>query len=147
MSSQKVLLIRSGEGVTFDILGIPTVAKFNADDTSGAYLLSEQIVPPGMGVPPHVHTREDEIFFVLDGEVEFLAGERVIIGRAGDIVHAPRDVPHSYRAVGDNPAHMRFVAIPGGLEGMFRELATWPPGPPDMVQLGELCGRYGIRFL
>lgn len=147
MSSQKVLLSRSSEGATFNILGIPTVAKFGTADTGGAYILSEQIIPPGMGVPPHVHTREDEIFFVIDGEVEFLAGDRVVVGQAGDIVHAPRDIPHSYKAVGDSPAHMRFLAMPGGLEEMFRELATWPPGPPDMVQLTELCGRYGIRFV
>lgn len=147
MSSQKVLLIRSDEGAAFNLLGIPTVAKFGATDTGGAYILSEQIIPPGMGVPPHVHTREDEIFFVLEGEVEFLAGDRVVIGRAGDIVHAPRDVPHSYKAAGDAPARVRFVAIPGGVEAMFRELAALPPGPPDMVQLAEVCDRYGIRFL
>lgn len=147
MSSLKALLIPADQGAAFNILGVPTVAKLNTADTGGAYIVAEQVVPPGMGVPPHVHTREDEIFFVLDGEVEFLAGDKMVVGRAGDIVHGPRDVPHSYKAVGNAPARMRFIAIPGDVEGMFQELAKWPPGPPDMEKLAELCGRHGIRFV
>lgn len=146
MSSQ-ALLVPAGTGATFNVLGIATTIKVTAAQSDGAYVLYEQVIPPGLGVPPHVHTREDEIFFVMDGEVEFLAGTEVVVARAGDIVHAPRNVPHAYKAIGESPATMRFLASPGDIEAMFAQLASWPADePPDLGKLGELCAKFGISF-
>lgn len=144
----QALHIPDGSGATFNILGIPTTVKVTAAQSGGAYVLYEQIVPPGLGVPPHVHTREDEIFFVQDGEVEFLAGDQVVVARAGDVVHAPRNVPHAYKTLGNVPARIRFLALPGEIEDMFAQLASWPADePPDLGKLGELCAKFGISFV
>jgi quercetin dioxygenase-like cupin family protein len=147
MASQ-ALHIPDGTGTTFNILGISTTIKVTSSQSGGAYVLYEQSVPPGLGVPPHVHTREDEIFFVLEGEVEFLAGTQMLVAKAGDVVHAPRGVPHAYKAVGEAPARMRFMATPGDIEEMFAQLASWPSdAPPDLGKLGELCAKFGISFV
>ena len=148
MISVLPLHIPAASGPVINILGIPTITKLTMADTGGAYILAEQTIPPGLGVPPHVHSREDEVFFVLEGEIEFLAGDRTVIGTAGDIVHAPRNVPHAYKAIGTTPARARFMALPGDIEAMFNEIAAWPQdAPPDMAKLGALCARFGIQFL
>lgn len=142
------LHIPAGSGPTFNLLGLETTVKVTAADSGGAYILSEQVIPPGMGVPPHVHTQEDEVFFVLEGEIEFLVGDKTVIGRAGDILHAPRHVPHAYKGAGVTPSRARFMAMPGDIEAMFAQLASWPSNePPDLAKLAELCGKYGISFV
>jgi len=148
MSPANAILISECDGEAYNLLGMETVAKVTGEQTGGAWCLAEQTVPPGMGVPPHVHTREDEVFFVLEGEVEFLAGGETVVAKAGDIVSAPRGIPHAYQATGDSPARIRYMAMPSDIEGMFSEMAQWPADtPPDPEKLGELCGRFGIRFV
>ncbi len=142
------LLVAAAGKKQFSLLGIPTSVLLDCDDTGGQYYLTEQVIPPGLGVPPHVHGREDELFFVLEGEVQFLAGDQQVIARSGDTVFAPREVPHAYQAIGEAPARMRFMAMPGNIQAMFEELSTWPSdAPPDMSKLEELCNRFGIQFV
>jgi RimJ/RimL family protein N-acetyltransferase/quercetin dioxygenase-like cupin family protein len=144
----QALHIPDGSGATFSILGLETTVKVTAAQSDGAYVVYEQIVSPGMGVPPHVHTREDEIFFVLDGQMEFLAGDQMVVAKPGAVVYAPRNVPHAYKAVGVTPAKVRFIASPGEIEDMFAQLASWPSDvPPDLGKLGELCAKFGISFV
>jgi quercetin dioxygenase-like cupin family protein len=148
MTPSQPLLVPAAGGHTYTMLGITTTAKLTAADTGGAYILAEQTVPSGLGVPPHVHTREDEVFWVLDGEIEFVVGDRVVIGKAGDVVHAPRGVVHGYKGAGDKPARAMLMAIPGDIEAMFNEIASWPgDAPPDMAKLTALCARFGISFV
>ena len=103
---------------------------------------------PGVGVPMHVHTREDELFIVLEGTVRFeLDGQPPIFATAGTSVFGPRDVAHTWSIVGDKPARAIVTVLPGGLEKMFRELGALPPGAPDLAKVGEICARYGIHFV
>ena len=139
-------LVPAGHGVAFSLLGMPSRKLLGSADTGGIYQLVEQQLPPGLGVPPHVHTREDEVFFVLDGEVEFVIADTTVIARAGDVVHAPRDVPHAYRGAGDRPASIRFLVTPPQCEPMFDELSHLPL-PPDPAVLAEICARYGITLI
>lgn len=139
-------LVPAAAGKSFNLLGTTNVAKLTAADTGGAYLLTEQTTPPGVGVPPHVHTREDELFLVLEGEYEFVIDGRPVIARAGDILHAPRHIPHGYRAIGDRPARMQFLAMPAGIEELFIELGALA-APPSPAELGAISARFGITFL
>jgi quercetin dioxygenase-like cupin family protein len=142
------LHVSADSGRTFNLMGAHTTVKLTSADTGGAYILSEQTLQPGVGVPPHVHTREDEVFFVLEGEIEFVVGDKTVIGRAGDILHAPRDVVHGFRGAGSGPSRARFMAIPGDIEAMFDEMAGWPAdAAPDVEKLTALCARFGIRFV
>jgi mannose-6-phosphate isomerase-like protein (cupin superfamily) len=76
----------------FDV-GIGSVVLAGAD-TGGAYCLIEASLAPGVGVPRHMHTREDESYYVLSGELEVIVGGKVFVLKAGDSLMAPRDIPH-----------------------------------------------------
>jgi quercetin dioxygenase-like cupin family protein len=69
-------------------------------DTGGAYCLLEVSLAPGIGVPRHIHTREDETYYVTSGELEVIVGEEVFALQAGDALMAPRDIPHELRNSG-----------------------------------------------
>lgn len=67
------------------------------EESAGSTFAMEALVPPGGGPPPHVHRQEDETFYVLDGELEFLLGEELVTGRTGDVVFVPRGTVHRFR--------------------------------------------------
>lgn len=140
-------IVRSGKGQALGVLGSRVVTKLGGQDTYGLLTLVEDHNDPGVGIPLHVHTREDEVFRVLEGEIEFVLGETTMVLGAGDVAFAPRYVPHSWRVVGDRPARSIMIANPAGIETMFAELAKLPAGPPDLRKVAEICGRYGISFL
>ena len=85
-------------------------------DTGGAYALTESLVPPHGGPPPHVHHREDEAFWVLEGELAVVVGERHFTAGAGSFVHLPKGILHAYQNVGPGPARFLTLMVPAGLE-------------------------------
>ncbi len=133
------------------VLGDTILIRLTAADTDGSISLFEQRAAPGGGVPMHVHEREDETFQVLEGSVQFTiatpTGTRDLVATTGDTVWAPRGVPHAWRVVGTAPVRLLFAATPAGVERMFTELGTLPPGPPDFARVAEICGRHGVRFV
>lgn len=139
-------LVTAAEATFFDILGVAHCIRVASADSNRTLCLTEIVAPPGTGIPRHVHTREDETFHVLEGEFDFEVDSRTVRAPAGTTVFAPRDVPHSFRNAGTRPARLLVVITPGGLEAMFAELAALPAGPPDLARVGEICGRYGVRF-
>ena len=98
-------------------------------------------------IPPHVHTKEDEIFKVLEGELEVTVGDSTTILKAGDLAFAPKNIPHSWKVVGDKPCKTILSAFPSGIELMFEEIGALPPGKPDFTKVTAICERYGISFL
>jgi quercetin dioxygenase-like cupin family protein len=136
-----------GQGDTLNVLGDAQRVKLTGDDTQGRFTLIENENPPGTTLPVHLHRNEDEVFYVLEGRVEFdVAGERVV-AEPGATVFLPQGVPHTWRVVGEEPARMLIMLMPAGLEAYFRELSALPAdGPPDMEQVLEISGRYGIEF-
>lgn len=111
-----------GTGPTLDVLGVPHVYKAMAKDTGQQFSIWESVVPPGAGTPPHTHTREDEAFYVLSGEVRFEvegSADPLRLGPGG-FLFAPRNRRHAYRNIGTVAAHLLVFAIPGaGLDHMF----------------------------
>jgi hypothetical protein len=108
-------------------------------------------------VPPlHIHHREDEILYVLEGEIVVSAGDRTIKGTAGTMVFLPRDVPHSF-TIESEQSRMFILLAPAGLEGWFKEFSvpapamTLPPAdePPygEGQRMLEAAPRYGIEFV
>jgi quercetin dioxygenase-like cupin family protein len=137
----------------FDV-GIGSVCLSGAD-TGGAYCLLEVGLAPGMGVPRHTHTREDEAYYVLSGELEVTVGDEAFILRAGDTLIAPRDIPHQLRNSGKVENHYLLVFSPSGFEEFLK--ATAVPAPDNAVAPTEppavavqnvlkLAADYGIRF-
>src|SRR5256885_7238497 len=92
------------------------------DNTHGTYAMLEAIVPPGGGPPPHVHSREEEGLYVLDGEITFQIGGERVVARAGTFANMPVGTPHSFTNEGDRPARMLISVAPAGLEQMFFEV-------------------------
>ena len=100
-----------------------------------------------MGIPPHVHANEDEVFKVVEGQVEFWLDGKTKVMEAGDVIYAPKGVPHTWKVVGDQKAKVDVSVFPAGLEKMFEELSRLPAGPPDKEVVTGIVGRYGIEFV
>jgi quercetin dioxygenase-like cupin family protein len=99
--------------------------------------------------PRHVHTREDEAWYVIDGELSFEVGERKATAGPGTFVYAPRDIPHRYR-VTKAPARYLLIFSPSGIEPLFAEVAElqkkYKEGSPEYrTELEKLQGKYGAR--
>ena len=117
-------------------------------DTTGAYSLFEMTFQPGMGPPPHIHTREDESWCVLDGVFDFLIGDKTQRAKAGWFGVGPRGVAHAFTALGERPAKMLMFVTPAGFERFFDELAELPCNPTvDFDQFKALSEKYGMQFV
>ena len=95
--------------------------KVSSQQTSGAYSLFEVATETGVGPPPHVQHREDESFYVLEGEYEFLVRGRPIRTGADSLIYVPKGTLHSHKNVGENVGRMLVTQTPGGLYERFFE--------------------------
>jgi quercetin dioxygenase-like cupin family protein len=125
-------------------------------ETGGAYFAMEAIVPPGGGPPPHIHRHEDETFYVVEGEVDFLLGDEVVTGGAGDFVNVPRGTVHRFQNTGTAPMRMILTFTPAGIEQFFEETlerALDPSQPPPdnvdevAARYAAAAPRYGLEFV
>jgi quercetin dioxygenase-like cupin family protein len=125
-------------------------------DTHGQFALIEAVARKGNVPPPHIHHREDEIFYVLEGEVVVSVGDRTIKGTPGTMVFLPRDVAHSF-TIESEQSRMLILLTPAGLEKWFKEFSvpaqamTLPPadetGYREVQSMLEAAPRYGIEFV
>jgi quercetin dioxygenase-like cupin family protein len=126
-------------------------SKVESKDTLGAYSLIEFIVAPGTGPIPHRHSREDESFYILDGQLEFRVGERIVTAGAGSFLLAPRGIPHTFKNVGTTPARVLVTISPAGLEKFFDERRALSKELPttDPTYAGRskaLNEKYGLEY-
>lgn len=140
-------VIKDGEGKVLDVIGDKQTLKITGKDTNNAFTLIEENNHPGVGIPMHIHENEDEVFQVLEGQVEVTVGGKTHLLNPGDIAFGPRGVPHAWKIVGDKEARVMLSVFPAGLEDMFEELSQLPEGPPDFPKVTEICGRYNIKFV
>lgn len=143
----KPKLVKKTDGTRLSVLGDQQTIKLSGEDTNGQYTLIEQYNDPGMGIPPHVHENEDEVFQVLSGEVEMLIGDQTTRLNADDLIFCPKGVPHSWKIIGEEKAKVMMSIFPSGLEHMFTELSQLPPGPLDFEKVAEICGKYKVKFV
>jgi quercetin dioxygenase-like cupin family protein len=125
------------------------------EDTNGKYAFFEALVGPGGGPPSHVHSREEEGFYVLEGEITFtINGERVV-ATAGMFANMPVGTPHSFKNESDKPARMLISVAPAGLEKMFMEVGVplaegattaLPPTKEEIEKLLAIAPSYGIEI-
>jgi mannose-6-phosphate isomerase-like protein (cupin superfamily) len=139
------------------LLGMLITFKAVSEETGGEYSLYEATVPPQLGAPPHIHHRETEAFYVLDGTFEFVRGESTVRAGAGDFVHVPSGVAHGFTNVGPLRARYLGIVTPGGLHeqllaalGEPAKAATLPPPPaglPDVERIAEIARKYDTELL
>src|SRR3984893_17104690 len=151
----RAVVRQPGEGRTIAVVG--DVYRFLAvgEDTNGKYALWEAVVPPGGGPPPHVHSREEEGFYVLEGEITLVVCDQRPVASAGMFANMPVGTPHSFKNEGGKPAKMLISIAPAGLEKMFFEFgvpladgATTAP-PPTKAEIEKLLAvapRYGVEI-
>ena len=149
-------VIRSpGQGPVISVVG--DIYRFLAvgEETSGAYALWEADVLPGGGPPPHTHSREEESFYVLEGEVTFYVGDERIVATLGTFINMPIGQQHAFRNESGTPARMLISVAPAGLEKMFFEVGkpvepgattVASPTPEEIAKLLEVAPRYGVEI-
>jgi quercetin dioxygenase-like cupin family protein len=137
------------------VLGELVTRKVAGEQTGGAYSIFEVVSQPQGGPPPHIQHREDECFYVLEGEYEFLVEGRTLRMPAGSLLYVPKGTLHAYRNVGEGTGRMLVNQTPGGLhERFFEDLGkpaedTSTPGPeepPNAQRIGAIATKYGIEI-
>src|SRR5262245_56021726 len=143
------------QGRTIAVVGDVYRFLATSEDTNGKYALWEALVPAGGGPPPHVHSLEEEGFYVLEGEITFTIGNQRLIASAGMFANMPVGTSHSFKNEGGKPAKMLISIAPAGLEKMFFEVgvpvppgATTAPLPTkgEIERLLATAPRYGIEI-
>jgi mannose-6-phosphate isomerase-like protein (cupin superfamily) len=151
----RVRYVPRDEGRSIWIVGDTYTFKAVGENTNGAYMLFEASVPPQSGPPPHIHHREDEALFILEGEIEILDNDHTITAGAGSFVHIPRGTLHRFKNVGATTAKMLVFYTPAGFEGFFFEVGqpaqeggTAPPlGPEEIEKTMVAAPKYGMEVL
>jgi mannose-6-phosphate isomerase-like protein (cupin superfamily) len=134
-------------GERLEFAGATIFVRASAETTGGSFTVIEE-APPLLDTPLHVHEREDEIFFVLEGEHVITCGAEEFRLGPGDMAFAPRGVPHAQRRVVPGEGRLLIMTSPAGFEGFMRELAAAERegrlGPEAYAAASE---RYGISWL
>lgn len=150
------ILMSPGEGRSFSVVGDIYTFKAVGEDTNGTYALFEFYIPPQNGSPPHIHHREDETFYILEGELTFQIEDRKVVVPSGSFLHAPKGVPHSFSNEGTVPVKTITSVVPAGLEKFFEEVGypvtdkdTPVPVTPDeqIAKMLEIAPKYGMEIL
>lgn len=116
--------------------------------TDGQYFLVEAVVPPGGGPPSHIQTREEEAFYILQGELTFYGPAGEVTAGPGAYLNIPKGAKHRFRNNTDQTAKMLFFFAPAGIEEMFNQFNQLDPADPAQTldALNELGRRYGVEF-
>jgi len=129
--------------------------KAAGSETGGAFALIEALVPPGGGPPPHIHRREDEAFYVLEGELSLHVDGRDATASAGSWIMLPKGSLHWFKNTGTAPVRMLIHVSPAGLEDYFLEVGRIPadgengpivPSKEDFEKLLALAPKYGLEI-
>jgi len=167
MTTEQKIVVEAGEGASVSLGGVGVDFKIPAGMTDGAFAIVEHPLEPGRLIPPHIHYREDELSYVISGEIGVRIGDRDYVAGPGSYVFKPRGIPHTFWNAGPEPAHLLEVIWPAGFEQFFAELgelvATCPPEelPERRAEIAraydhhfvcdewvpELKARHGLRLL
>jgi mannose-6-phosphate isomerase-like protein (cupin superfamily) len=147
--------VNAGAGEAVWAMGERMTIKLGAGDTGGRFTLVEMTAQPHNGPPPHLHQREDEVFYVLDGKFEFVVREKSFRRGAGFAHFVSKGVPHTYNNIGQSPGRLLLLTAPSGFE---RFLQAWshpvqdsshaPPAPTqqDINRLLAAGPRFGVEL-
>jgi quercetin dioxygenase-like cupin family protein len=132
-----------------DILGQECLVKLSNADTNGAAAVFHLDAPPMSGPPLHRHSREDEWFYVLDGEVTVEVDGRRSVLSAGGSAFAPRGTAHTFQIFGPAGARMLVMVTPGGVDQLFGALSALnkPLPAPDFARTEQIMNEYGLELL
>ena len=125
-----------GEGTPLPIpFGGSVTIKAQTTNTNGSLTVLEFVHPPKAGPAVHLHFREDEVWYVLEGDYRFKVGDAMFRVSEGGMAFGPRGTPHGFQNIGDTPGRLLVIATPSGVERFFEQCAELLPGPLDMEAL------------
>jgi quercetin dioxygenase-like cupin family protein len=145
------ILLQPGEGEAFNIIGGGVRVLVDGAASGGSVLQVESTVPPGEGPPLHRHEREDELFFVLEGEFRFVLDGREFAAAAGAFVYAPRGSVHAFKNTGTGMGRLLITCTPAGLDEAFRAVRLPEAGSAEralpMEEMIALFARHGVMIV
>jgi quercetin dioxygenase-like cupin family protein len=152
VNAAPAVAVRPGEGQSLRWGPAGTVRIVaSTGTTDGLFSIVESTEEPGSAAPLHVHHGEAEAFYILGGEIELTCGDQTLTAEAGDFVYTPKDVPHKYRVIGEQPARVLLLFSRPGFESFFAEAGTPldqpPAGPPDPEQFQRIVKKYDMELL
>jgi mannose-6-phosphate isomerase-like protein (cupin superfamily) len=148
MNPAQTTIVSSSAGAVHNVLGAPYRFLVTSAETGGAFALLESIAPPQSIVPLHLHTREDETFFMLEGTLEIQCGDSTVPVSKNSTAFLPRNVPHAYRNTSNLSAKYLIFITPGGFEKCLQEFAQLPAAqPPTLETLAAIGNKYGLQFV
>jgi quercetin dioxygenase-like cupin family protein len=130
---------------TIHVFGDAVDIIVDNETSKGLSTTIHQLVAPGGGPPPHIHTREDETFTPLDSTFEFLYDGKWHPLAAGETIFCPRNNVHTFRNAGSTPARLITFITPGGFENFLEQISTLSPAT-EMPKVIEIAAKYGITF-
>lgn len=140
MNKSREILLNNAEGRSYWVLGDLYTFKATGKDTNGAMTVIDQVIQPQGGPPPHVHRREDEVFYILEGKFTFLCGEEQRTFTSGSFVYIPKGTLHTFKNIGNKPGKLLVTITPAGLEEFFyaigspaADLTSPPPFNPEVI--------------
>ena len=152
---QQPVHVPADGGQSVFLVGDTYTTLLSGTQTGGVFTLMEALVLPEAGPPPHAHHLEEETFFLLHGHMVFTVGGETYDAHPGAAIYVPRNVAHSYRNVGADPAKMLFMYCPAGMEAMFPEIGkpgrrgiVGPPlDPADLAAMAGVAEKYHFSFI
>jgi mannose-6-phosphate isomerase-like protein (cupin superfamily) len=147
-------ILKPGEGSKFFLVGDHLTSKVEGQQTNRAFDAAVNYVPQGSGPPPHIHHREDEMFYVLEGAGEFIQDGRRVTAEPGTVLYLAKDVPHAFKSVGAVPLRMIVVTLPSGFAAFTAEagepITAIPSGrevtPAAIEKLLRVAPKYGLEL-
>jgi len=139
--------VQAGEGTaletpTRDMVTIKAATR----QTNGSLTVLELLIGPKQGPALHAHSREDELWYVIDGDFRFKAGDAMLRASTGGMAFGPRGTPHCFQNIGDNPGRLLVITTPSGLERFFEQFAALLPGPVSPETLAAVGHANGVEF-
>lgn len=112
------------DGRVISVAGDKSRLLIGGAENGGKYALFDYIAPPGGGPPSHIHSREDEAFYILEGQFNFQSNGETISAGPGTFIHSPRGSLHAFVNTGDKPGRLLIWVMPAGLENFFEEVGS-----------------------
>jgi quercetin dioxygenase-like cupin family protein len=148
----------SKKGQKFWLLGDTYTFHITGVETDVQYAVSELSSPPGGGPPLHSHTKETEGFYVIDGEFSFQYGDDNIVAKPGAFLHLKKEIPHTYKNIGNSTGRLLCTVIPAGFENFFAEVGvlidneeTFSPPSMDTIDISKIVRisheKYGLNII
>jgi mannose-6-phosphate isomerase-like protein (cupin superfamily) len=143
----KIVGPSDGKAGNLGSIGVRFMIDTEETDNGGFSLVEHPLPPRRLAAPLHLHTREDEYSYVLEGRMGALLGDDVVYAEPGDLVYKPRDQWHTFWNAGDEPCRILEIIAPGGFEDFFDELVdAGLEGAPDPEWLAATAARYGLQM-